>query len=68
MIEPPSRFLDEYAFRQGHYNSRGKPIFTLFNGKYVLKNTLIRRMSSCLYIRSSVFQAAFCYSETKHEG
>jgi len=31
MIEPPFRFLDEYAFRQGHYNSREKPIFTRFN-------------------------------------
>ena len=59
MIEPPSRFLDEYAFRQGHYNSRGKPIFTLFNRKYVLKNTLFNTFCFPVFAQSNFSHILF---------
>lgn len=59
MIEPPSRFLDEYACRQGHYNSRGKPIFTRFNGKYVLINTLFNTFCFPVFAQSNFSHILF---------
>ena len=59
MIEPPSRFLDEYAFRQGHYNSRGKPIFTLFSRKHVLKNTLFNTFCFPVFAQSNFSHILF---------
>ena len=65
MIEPPSRFLDECAFRQGHYNSREKPIFTRFNGKYVLINTLFNTFCFPVFAQSNFSHILF-YTRNKH--
>jgi hypothetical protein len=42
MIEPPSRFLDEYAFLQRCYCFIEKPIFTLFNENMWIAMTSLR--------------------------
>ena len=59
MIDPPFRFLDEYACRQGHYNSREKPIFTRFNGKYVLINTLFNTFCFPVFAQSNFSHILF---------
>ena len=59
MIDPPFRFLDEYACQQGHYNSREKPIFTRFNGKYVLINTLFNTFCFPVFAQSNFSHILF---------